>query len=399
MYTRGLSELRILIHTNASQYDHAGIGGAETSLRLLGDLLSKKGHHVYYVTRNRQKLSPSLRVEQVNGVDVYLFSPIKWPSKFLKKLDPIKTKWISKQFCLLIERIIKRNKVQIVHTFNEYPATYDILQLRMRYPHFKIVLRVAGLFWYNRCKEFPDLINKIEWVFNNVDLLTFISKGMEKQFVEHTELLGMKINNQNHQVLEIGTDFKFHRNKWKKRQKDKIRLVMVGRLAFPKRQDLLIEAIRHLNNKKIELHFFGNGSEKGKLINLTIKYKLKDHVFFHGMVPQKRIAEFLEQADLFCHASEYEGLCKSVLEAMCVGTPVLVSDVMSLNSYIINGFNGYLVKNNFELWASKIHDLLFENNDFKEISKNEINFVKQNYNPENNINDYIDAFQSIIQEK
>ena len=35
-----------------------------------------------------------------------------------------------------------------------------------------------------------------------------------------------------------------------------------------------------------------------------------------------------------------EGLCKSVLEAMMVGIPVLCSDVPALNGYIDHGING-----------------------------------------------------------
>lgn len=391
-----LPELRILIHTNASQYDQSVVGGAETSLRLIAEKLAEKGHRVDYVARNRQKKLPSLKVQRINGVDVYLFSPLCWPSKFLHHLDPIKKIWTRKQFSILIGKIIQRHHVQIVHTFSEFPSTYDILQLRKRNPHFKVVLRIAGLFWYKQCQGNPDLIRKIEYVFNAVDSLAFISEGLEKLFEEHTKLLGMNISNTHRQVLEIGTDNKFFENKWQKGQSDKFRLMMVGRLEFPKRQDILIDAIQLLNNKKIELHFFGDGPEKTNLFKKAQNDKIQDQIHFHGIVPQENIAKFLAQADLFCHASDYEGLCKSVLEAMRVGTPALVSDVMSLNTYIIDGTNGYLVENTSHSWASKINAIIADQKQLEKISDNEIKFAKQNYSPENNVSNYIDTFQSLV---
>jgi colanic acid/amylovoran biosynthesis glycosyltransferase len=246
------------------------------------------------------------------------------------------------------------------------------------------------------CQNLPELTEKIEWVFNNVDLLAFISRGMEQLFEEHTKLLGMNIHSNNRQVLEIGADSDLFRKKWKKRKNSKNLLMMVGRMDYPKRQDLIIEALRILNNKKIELHFFGDGPAKSGLSKLAKEYGLKDQVIFHGFVSQDTIAAFLEHADIFCHASEYEGLCKSIVEALSTGTPALVSDVVSINTYIIDGVNGYLVKNDSGSWAERINDILSKEDGLNSISENEILFANNNYNPDKKIEEYIEAFSALI---
>lgn len=387
--------MRILIHTKASLYGNSLSGGAESSLKLLAEKLADQGHDVYYLAKGNHKY-PSLQMRSINGVNVYLFSPISWPSKISASLARIKQQWIRKQFAYIIGKVIKRHDVQIVHSFNEFPTTYDILKIRRNHNHFKSALRIAGLHWYERCKASPDLIPRIEWVFNNVDLLAFISKGVERLFEEHTERLGMKIKNQSRRVLEIGTDEQLFSNKWVNSNTNNKKMVMVGRMAYPKRQDLLIEALRLLDNPKIELHFFGDGPDRSRLMELVEKYQLQARVHFHGFVSQEKISVFLQGVDLFCHASEYEGLCKSVIEAMRIGSPALVSDVMSLNSYVQNGINGYLTINEADSWAKMIDDLLFGNKDLETISKNEIQFAMDKYNSNNNVNAYVDAFRSLV---
>jgi hypothetical protein len=139
--------LRILIHTKASLYEGVRSGGAESSLKLLADKLVEKGHRVDYVTRRKSKL-PSLKVKPINGVNVYSFAPAVWPAGLCIALDKWREAWVRKQFACVIDKVIRNNKSQIVHTFNEFPATYDILNLKKRNPTFKTVLRVAGVYWY-----------------------------------------------------------------------------------------------------------------------------------------------------------------------------------------------------------------------------------------------------------
>ena len=101
-------------------------------------------------------------------------------------------------------------------------------------------------------------------------------------------------------------------------------VVMVGRLAAEKRQEVLIEAVRASRYAdRIKLVIAGAGSREKALRKLA--RGLPNEVEF-GFVPRDRLRHLLASADLFVHCSEVELEGISVLEAMSMGLPALVAE-------------------------------------------------------------------------
>lgn len=56
------------------------------------------------------------------------------------------------------------------------------------------------------------------------------------------------------------------------------------------------------------------------------------------------IIDFIADADYLVQLSDYEGYCYSVVEALCVGTPVIVSDIPVFHELGVNDTNGFILK-------------------------------------------------------
>jgi len=120
-------------------------------------------------------------------------------------------------------------------------------------------------------------------------------------------------------------------------------LINVASLSKRKNQALLIEAFNLVLKQRADarLVFVGEGEEKSRLQSLAEKYKISDKVEFAGISSEVR--EWLSKADIFVLCSLFEGLPLSVIEAMAVGLPVVVTEVGGVPDIVEDGVNGFLV--------------------------------------------------------
>jgi glycosyltransferase involved in cell wall biosynthesis len=87
----------------------------------------------------------------------------------------------------------------------------------------------------------------------------------------------------------------------------------------------VVAAMAKLTNKPVELHIYGVGELQEDLQN-----KINEtgaNIILKGEV--NNINEILPQYDLYVMSSTYEGFSLSVLEAMAMGMPLLLSDIKS----------------------------------------------------------------------
>ena len=122
-----------------------------------------------------------------------------------------------------------------------------------------------------------------------------------------------------------------------------LNLLYVGRFAFNKGIDVLLESIRTLNRdgykSKLKFHIVVKGPLYEKL---TSEYQL-ENVVYEGFASEERLKELYETCDLFVFPTLFEGMPTVVLEAMVHGIPVIVSDT-GATAELVNHKNGYLVE-------------------------------------------------------
>jgi glycosyltransferase involved in cell wall biosynthesis len=113
-----------------------------------------------------------------------------------------------------------------------------------------------------------------------------------------------------------------------------LRIGFLGRLEPQKNLSYLLQVFGVVTELAageftLELHLFGDGTEKDKLINFSRELFLKD-CHFHGTIPRERINEVIDSCDLFLNTSLTEGQCVAALEILGRGRPLVATPVGSL---------------------------------------------------------------------
>ena len=139
-------------------------------------------------------------------------------------------------------------------------------------------------------------------------------------------------------------------------QNDEYVLLSVGEMTANKNHELVLRALKKLNNKKIKYLLCGHGEEEKKLKNLVTDLQLNDQVLFLGY--RKDVFEIYRIADIFVFPSIREGMPVALMEAMASNLPVICSNIRGNRELIKNDFGGRLIEgNNIDDYARAIADL------------------------------------------
>ncbi len=117
-------------------------------------------------------------------------------------------------------------------------------------------------------------------------------------------------------------------------------VLFVGRLAAIKDLPTLIRAVAIAATRIPNLHLWvvGHGAERPLLDNLVSELGIEDHVTFWG--ERLDVAGFFSAADIYCMSSVSEGLPMSLLQAMSVGLPAVVTNVGGMAEVVRNANAG-----------------------------------------------------------
>ena len=126
-----------------------------------------------------------------------------------------------------------------------------------------------------------------------------------------------------------------------------LRLIIACRQEEKKGTDIVIESLPLIlkNFPKVTLDVVGGGSLLADLKDKAKSLGLEKMVTFHGKVPQSRVPELLQRADIFCYpTSASEGFPKVVIEALAGGLPVIATNV-SVLPHLIGSDCGIILDN------------------------------------------------------
>ena len=115
----------------------------------------------------------------------------------------------------------------------------------------------------------------------------------------------------------------------------------LGRLNVDKGILNLFEAFNTLCKQNDDVHLFIIGWDEENMIDSLSHYpNIKQNVNFTFFGPTITPEGVLQSADVFCLPSYREGFGTSVLEASCLGIPVICSDTYGLMDAMINDVTG-----------------------------------------------------------
>jgi glycosyltransferase involved in cell wall biosynthesis len=171
------------------------------------------------------------------------------------------------------------------------------------------------------------------------------------------------------------------------RQSKTIRFGFMGRFTIhTKGLDLLLKAFhiyKSRYNGKGNLCLIGSGGEMEKLEQMVEGLNLKNDVTFTGAKYGKEKIACLSDLTAFFHTSRNEGLPGSVLEALALGIPCVVSEETNMRKYIVKSGAGIgLLTNTPNNIAAAMLQLeqAFKTQSLKLMSSNARQLVKSEFN-------------------
>lgn len=250
---------------------------------------------------------------------------------------------------------LRKNNIDILHV--QYITPFWLPK------NIKVITTIHDISW----KFYPQYIKKSDLFFLNALIPISLKKADKIITVSQTSKNDIvkifKISPDKIAMIYNGAD-----NTVGHAMSDSINLpekfiLYVGTLQPRKNIPALLEAFNILNTKYPILNTKliiagGKGHNYDQRIDMLVeKYKLQDKVLFPGFVDEKDLATMYGLADLFVFPSLYEGFGIPAIEAMAMGTPVVVSNKSCLPEVV--GQAGLIVDpENSEEFADVIYKIL-----------------------------------------
>ena len=121
-----------------------------------------------------------------------------------------------------------------------------------------------------------------------------------------------------------------------------IRLLSVGRLSAQKAFEVSVDAMKRLKDagKNVRWYVLGEGDQRKKLQEQIDTLGLTEDFILYGAVNNPY--PFMKQADIYVHASRFEGKSIAIQEAQILGKPMVVSDCSGNREQVCHGKDGLM---------------------------------------------------------
>lgn len=121
-----------------------------------------------------------------------------------------------------------------------------------------------------------------------------------------------------------------------------LRILTVGRLVYQKGYDIAIEAMKILKDAGYEAKWYvlGEGEQRNKLTKKIADLQLQDRFYLLGAVENPY--PYYRQADLYVHATRFEGKSIAIQEAQILGCAIIASDRNGNQEQIIDHVDGVI---------------------------------------------------------
>ena len=181
------------------------------------------------------------------------------------------------------------------------------------------------------------------------------------------------------------------------RPKKGFTLLYVGRLAPLKDHATLLQAVAltRAQQPDVQLWIVGDGPLEFSLRKLTDELGLKECVTFFG--EQADVSPFLLAADLFVSSSITEGLPVSLLEAMSVGLPAVVTDVGGMSEIArLSGAVTLVPSSDPEGMAKALCEAATGKQKLSELGQLASHCYEQYFRPERMLDDYMNLYNRCV---
>jgi len=270
---------------------------------------------------------------------------------------------------LKVAKILKDEKVDIIHTHNTQPFIDGTLGA--------LLSHVPTIIHTDHARDFPDKRRYmfLEWVMSHFAYkVVGVSDHTTENLINYE-----KISRKKTMTIMNGIDETLHgitidKDQMKKELGIRRKGPFIGlgvRLAEQKGIIYLLQAMPKVIDKfpDISLIIAGVGPLKDELEHFARTSGIAENVSFIG--PRLDMNKILKLLDLYVLPSLWEGLPMVLLEAMAAGCPIVATNVGGNSMAIRNGFNGSLIDaKDPDMLSSEIIKVLSDQNIMKKYIDN-----------------------------
>jgi len=286
-----------------------------------------------------------------------------------------------------LKKIINKIKPDILHS-GWTPKDGLMATLSGFHPHLSMP-------WGSEVMVHPyeNMLYKIinNYVFNKSDHITCDSEHVKELIIKEYEILPEKIT-----VFPWGIDLNIFNDTDLKESKrtelgwgDNTILIMTRKFEKFYRIVEFIDVFHKLlkSNDNLRLLLLGSGSLEDKIKAKIKKFNISNFIYIPGWVNRQEMNNYLNSADIYISNSYTDGSSVSLLEAMACGLSPIVTRIESIEEWVKDDYNGYLVdienpdqmmNKILELTNSKEKLIRFSNNN-KDIAQSKLDWNK-NFN-------------------
>jgi glycosyltransferase involved in cell wall biosynthesis len=258
---------------------------------------------------------------------------------------PTRNRGFQPSIVFKIARIIKEQKIDIVHCQRHKPTVYGTLAAYLAGRDLKVISHVRGL---NRTRNFRRrLLNRL--LYKRIARIIAVSNGVREDIVKSNSIAIRE------KVVTVynGINVELFLDSGLTREQARTRLGLpgsggvvygtVGRLVETKGQTVLLKAFAKLYERYPEswLVLAGDGRLEFELRTLATDLNIHERAVFLGY--RTDIPEILKAYDVFVLPSIAEGLPGALLEAMATGIPVIASRVGGVPEILNSPGRGVMV--------------------------------------------------------
>lgn len=208
------------------------------------------------------------------------------------------------------------------------------------------------------------------------------------------KFIGEKYSDKNI-IIPNGLEF-LHFRKGFNAEETEINALFVGRLVEQKNPLLVIKAFEKLQHIQlpINLKIIGDGKLKKEIENYIFQNQIQN-IKILGRMSQSEVFQEMQLAHLLIAPSRAEAMSMSVLEAISTGMFVLATNISGNQELIMDGFNGYFVKDENDI-VDKVklfYDEKFTKN--YQYPEDLFKYLNQKYSWDKTISEYVQLFETI----
>ena len=177
-------------------------------------------------------------------------------------------------------------------------------------------------------------------------------------------------------------------------------ITSIGRPSYQKNPLFMVEVAHgvHMKHPDIKFYLLGVGFYSpmlDKMKALIHMYDMDDTFYLLPWLSHGETLQYVKGSLLYFMTSLYEGLPISVIEAMSLGKAIVASNVLGNKDCVKDGYNGYLLPLNKDVFVEKMDELIEDEDKRKEMESNSRVYFESDFFIDNRIKALENIYQVI----